>query len=243
MSLLTDGLESIEKKEDIRGFLEISQKYIDATVTLKARNQVQLVRFIYEQSGIDGIVSFYRSEIVPWAERWAKDILKREGLEPGSVTALKALELYEEVHKHTTLCSDSLGMFVSVAHADYVLCGANHCPAARGWMEIWPEGAHLLCFLYSFGFDTVFFRTLNQDLYFSKHAECCQEQPGLPHGKLCIMEINTAGKELSQEEIQKMQIPGAQPDDITVSEKTTSLLKGKNIQYVPHVPLDILKDL
>ena len=243
MSLLSEGLDVLEKGQDVQSYLVAAQQKVDATVALKARNQVQLVRFIYEQLGIDGIVRFYRSQIVPWAQQWAETILRREGLEPGSVNALKAMELYEEVHRHTTICTDSLGFFMSAAHPDYVVCGATHCPAARGWMEIWPEGAHLLCFLYSVGFDTVFFRTLNPELYFTRHAECCAEQPGLPHGRVCVMELKTRGRELSPEEVSAVRIPGAQPEEMRVSDQTTALLEHREIEYVPHVPHAVLETL
>ncbi len=236
MSLIEEARKVKEQGDDILEFLTGAQRKVDATVELKARNQVQLVKFLYENYGEKGIEQFYEQQIVPWARQWARDILKKNNLKAGEVNALKSMELYDVVHQHTSICTDRLGFFLSLAHPDQVICGANHCPPAIQWKRLWPEGAHILCFLYSHGFDKVFFETLNPALYFSKHGESCAEEPGLPHGELCIMELRTKGVALKEEDVAQFRIPGQQPEDMTVSKATLELVTP-GTQYVPYLKI------
>jgi hypothetical protein len=240
MSLFEEGKSIAQENRDVVSFLEEAQTKVDATVCLKATNQVQLVKFIYENYGHEGIIKFYEQQIMPWAAQWAMDIMAEHNLKQGEVNALKAMELYEVVHQHTSICSDRLGFFLSLAHPDHVICGANHCPPAIQWKKIWPEGAHLLCFLYSHGFDTVFFEQLNPALYFKRHGESCAEEPGLPHGELCIMELRTRGRELSEDELVAYRIEGQQPEDISVSPQTFELVNPETV-YIPYVNTPLIQ--
>ena len=205
---------------------------IDKAVKLGAQKQVQLVRFIYEELGAEGIKRFSETVLKPWARQWADDIRKRHGLKKEQITAKIAIQqLYPEVHDHTAICSDHLDMFFSVDHDDLQICGARYCPVAYQWMMEWPEGAHLLCYLYSSAFDEAFFEALNPDLVFTKHAECCLEQPGIPHGQRCLMQLETKNKSVDPNDIVIIE----NPDEIEVAEKIKELLAGKTIAYVPHI--------
>lgn len=210
------------------------QGRIDNAVKLGATKQVQLVRYIYEKMGHEGIKDFVKSEIEPWARAWARKIMTRHGLTSDKITAKIAIQqLYPEVHDHTAICSDHLDMFFSIDHDDLQECGAKYCPVAAQWMEVWPEGAHHLCFIYSYSFDKFFFAELNSNLVFTKHAECCSDQPGIPHGRPCLMRLETKGKPVDRKSIFQIEDPAK----VVVSPRITSLVSRKDIRYVPHIPL------
>ncbi len=208
------------------------QDRIDKAVKLGAQKQVQLVRFIYEELGQEGIKKFSETVLKPWARQWAQEIMERKGLKSEDITAKIAIQqLYPEVHDHTAICSDHLDMFFVVDHEDLQICGAKYCPVAYQWMCEWPEGAHLLCYLYSHAFDEAFFQALNPNLVFSKHAECCAEEPGIPHGRRCLMKLETTGKPVEAKDIVEIE----DPDKVQVSKSIEDLLAGKTINYVPHI--------
>lgn len=222
----------MNKEKESSVILPEDQARIDNAVKLGALKQVQLVKFIYEKLGHDGLVEFSETVIKPWATEWAERLLAEKGLKKGEVDARTALYLYEAVHDHTKICSDHLDMFFSIDHNDLQLVGARYCPVAFQWMQIWPEGAHFLCYLYSHAFDEHFFAALNPKLVFTKHAECCAEQPGIPHGEPCIMRIETEGKYVDEKDIKVME----EPDKIKVSSIIFDFLNGKEIEYLPHIP-------
>lgn len=208
------------------------QARIDNAVKLGALKQVQLVKFLYEKLGHDGLEEFSKTVVKPWATAWAERLLKEKGLKKGDVDARTALYMYEAVHDHTKICSDHLDMFFSVDHADFQIVGAKYCPVAYQWMQIWPEGAHFLCYLYSHAFDEYFFAALNPNLVFTKHAECCADQPGIPHGRPCVMQIETKGKPVNKKDLKIIEDPGS----IEVAPIISDFLAGKKIDYLPHIP-------
>lgn len=222
----------MEEKKQESVITPEDQARIDNAVKLGALKQVQLVKFIYEKLGPDGIVEFSQTVIKPWAKEWAARILKEKGLKQGEVDARTALYLYSAVHDHTAICSDHLDMFFTVDHPDLQVVGARYCPVAHQWMQIWPEGAHFLCYLYSHSFDEYFFEGLNPNLVFTKHAECCADQPGIPHGKPCVMRIETKNKPVDPKDIQIIEDPAT----IAVSAEIKELLADKEIDYLPHLP-------
>lgn len=205
------------------------QERIDKAVRLGATKQVQLVKFIYEKLGPKGIKEFAETVIKPWAREWAYRILERERLNAGQISARDALRLYSEVHDHTAICSDHLDMFFCIDHEDLQECGAKFCPVAFQWMKIWPEGAHILCYLYSYSFDQGFVEAMNPNIRFTKHAESTTDQPGIPHGHPCIMRVETKGKIVEQSKINRF----LDPNEVEVSTKISELLEGKKIDYLP----------
>ncbi|MCU0663115.1 MAG: L-2-amino-thiazoline-4-carboxylic acid hydrolase [Myxococcota bacterium] len=220
-----------EKEKSI--ITKTDQARIDNAVKLGATKQVQLIRYIYETMGPQGITDFVRKAIEPWARAWARKIMDRHGLTSDKITAKIAIQqLYPEVHDHTAICSDHLDMFFSIDHDDLQECGAKYCPVAAQWMEIWPEGAHHLCYVYSYSFDKYFFEELNSNLIFTKHAECCADQPGIPHGKRCLMRLETKGKPVDPKKVFVIE----DPNKVNVSPQIESFLAGKTIKYVPHIP-------
>ena len=210
------------------------QERIDKAVRLGATKQVQAVKFIYEKLGTQGIKEFADTVVQPWAREWAQKIMKRHGLKRGEVNFKDALGLYHEVHDHTAICSDSLEMFFTINHPDLVECGATYCPVAHQWMKIWPEGAHYLCYIYSHSFDEAFFHELNPDLVITKHAEADDSQPGIPHGKPCLMRNETLGKPVNADQYELL----ANINDIQVSPRVTELLAEREIKYCPPMPAD-----
>jgi hypothetical protein len=208
------------------------QARIDSAVKLGATKQVQLVRFIYEELGAEGIVKFVERHVTPWAKAWARQIKERRGLKSEQITARMAIqELYPEVHDHTAICSDHLDMFFSVDHEDLQECGARYCPVAYQWMEVWPEGAHLLCYIYSYSFDKAFFEELNPALFFTKHAECSAEQEGIPHGRRCLMRLETKDKPVMPEATTVIEDPAS----VVVAPCITEFLSDRNIDYLPNI--------
>ena len=207
------------------------QNRIDKAVRLGATKQVQLVKFIYEKLGTEGIKEFAESVVQPWARDWAQRILKRHGLKRGEVNFKDALTLYHEVHDHTAICSDHLEMFFTINHPDLVECGATYCPVAYQWMSVWPEGAHYLCYIYSHSFDEAFFHELNPNLVITKHAEADNDQPGIPHGVPCLMRNETVDKPVAPGDYEVLQ----DINQIKISPRITELLAGRDIEYLPPV--------
>ena len=222
-----------EYEESSHQISKRDQGRIDSAVRLGAIKQVQLVKFIYDNLGFAGITKFVRDEIEPWARSWARSIRLRHGLQEAQITARVAIQqLYPEVHDHTAICSDHLDMFFSIDHEDLQVCGARYCPVAYQWMQFWPQGAHHLCYIYSYSFDRYFFAELNPNLHFTKHAECCADQPGIPHGRPCLMRLETRNKPVDLSTIQIIE----DAETIEVSKVIKEFLAARDIQYELHVP-------